>query len=148
MLNTKGFTLIELMITVAIVGILAGVAYPGYQDSVRKSRRADAQGALLGFANAMERYFTENNSYQGAAGTDTTPADTGSPRIYSTTSPVDGTTAYYNLTITAANASSYTLNATRTGAQSADKCGTLTLTNTGIKGITGADKGVTVADCW
>ena len=59
MLNTKGFTLIELMIAVAIVGILAGIAYPSYQDSVRKSRRADAQGALLGFANAMERYFTQ-----------------------------------------------------------------------------------------
>ena len=66
MLNTKGFTLIELMIAVAIVGILAGIAYPSYQDSVRKSRRADAKGALLGFANAMERYFTENNSYLGA----------------------------------------------------------------------------------
>ena len=63
MLNTKGFTLVELMIAVAIVGILASIAYPSYQDSVRKSRRADAKGALLGFANAMERHFTENNSY-------------------------------------------------------------------------------------
>ncbi|MFI3186333.1 MAG: prepilin-type N-terminal cleavage/methylation domain-containing protein, partial [Methylococcaceae bacterium] len=56
--SQAGFTLIELMVTVAIVGILAAIAYPSYQDSVRKSRRADASGALLGLANAMERHFT------------------------------------------------------------------------------------------
>ena len=58
-----GFTLIELMITVAIVGILASIAYPSYQDSVMKSRRADVKGVLLGLTNAMERRFTETNSY-------------------------------------------------------------------------------------
>ncbi|MBT5967504.1 MAG: prepilin-type N-terminal cleavage/methylation domain-containing protein, partial [Gammaproteobacteria bacterium] len=51
----KGFTIIELMITVAIIGILASIAYPSYQESVYKSRRADGKGALLGLANAMER---------------------------------------------------------------------------------------------
>jgi type IV pilus assembly protein PilE len=143
-MNTqKAFTLLELMITVAIVGILATVAYPTYRDSVMKSRRADAQGALMGFANAMERYFTENNTYQGAG---PAGADTGAPTIFSATSPVDGGTAYYNLTISAANASSYTLSAAPTGVQSTDICGTLTLTNTGAKGFTGA--GVTAADCW
>jgi len=50
------FTLIELMVTVAIVGILASIAYPSYQDSVRKSRRADVKGVVLGLANAMERH--------------------------------------------------------------------------------------------
>jgi type IV pilus assembly protein PilE len=144
-----GFTLIELMIAVAIIGILAGIAYPSYQDSVRKSRRADAQGALLGFANAMERRFTETNSYKGAGGTNATPLDTGAPHIYSQTSPVGGGTAYYNLTINAADVSTYTLYAARTGAQSSDKCGTLTLTQTGARGIgTDADAGITAADCW
>lgn len=138
MLNPKGFTLIELMIAVAIVGILAGIAYPGYQDSVRKSRRVDAEGALLGFANAMERYFTEYNSYP-VAGTTT---------IFSSTSPVDGGTAYYALAITAATASTYTLTATPTGAQSGDKCGTLTLTQTGARDVTNADSGITAIDCW
>ena len=57
MFTTKGFSLIELMIAVAIVGILAGIAYPSYQESVRDSRRADAKGALLGFANSMERFL-------------------------------------------------------------------------------------------
>ncbi|MGZ8163523.1 MAG: type IV pilin protein [Methylobacter sp.] len=143
-----GFTLIELMIAVAITGILAAIAYPSYQDSVRKSRRADAKGALLGFANAMERRFTESNSYLGAAGTTATPADTGAPRIYSTQSPVDGGPAYYNLRINAATASSYTLYAAPTGVQTNDKCGTLTLTQTGARNITGQTTGITVADCW
>jgi len=109
----KAFTLIELMITVAIVGILASIAYPSYQDSVMKSRRADAKGALLSLANTMERNFTTTNSYVGV-----TPTNTG----------------YYTITITAA-ASSYTLNAAPIvgGPQEGDKCETLTLTHTGVK---------------
>ena len=146
MLNTKGFTLIELMIAVAIVGILAGIAYPSYQDNVRESRRADAKGALLGFANAMERHFTECNSYLGNGAN---CGGTGKPTIFSTTSPVDGGTAFYNLTIADdVTANSYTLNAAPTGAQSTDKCGTLTLTNTGVRNIANAASGITVADCW
>lgn len=135
-----GFTLIELMITVAIIGILVSIAYPSYQESVMKSRRADAQGALLGFANAMERYFTVNNSSYlgaGAAG-----GNTGTPTIFSATSPVNGGTPYYNLTINAATANTYTLNAAPTGAQTGDRCGTLTLTGTGVRGPTNP------ADCW
>ncbi|PKM11490.1 MAG: pilus assembly protein PilE [Gammaproteobacteria bacterium HGW-Gammaproteobacteria-3] len=141
----SGFTLIELMITVAIVGILASIAYPSYQDSVMKSRRADAKGALLGLANAMERHFTETNSYLDAAGTTATPADTGAPRIYATQSPVDGGTPYYNLTINAATSTTFTLNAAPIGAQANDKCATLTLTHTGVKGDTA---GLGVAQCW
>ena len=128
----KAFTLIELMVTVAIVGILASIAYPSYQDSVMKSRRADAKGALLGFANAMERRFTETNSYLGAAGNNATPADTGAPRIYPTQSPVDGGTPYYNLTINAGiTASTYTLRATPTGAQAGN--GILQVTQAGVR---------------
>ncbi|OAI21154.1 pilus assembly protein PilE [Methylomonas lenta] len=135
-----GFTLIELMITVAIVGILASIALPSYQDSVMKSRRRDAQGALMGLANAMERHFTETNSYLGAADSG---ADTGSPAIYATQSPVDGGTAFYNLTISAATSTTFTLTAAPTGAQANDICGSLTLTNTGARDFTG-----TGADCW
>lgn len=139
----KAFTLIELMVTVAIVGILVSIAYPSYQNSVMKSRRADVKGVLLGLSNAMERRFTETNSYLGAAGTSGTPADTGAPRIY--TIP-EQTKTYYTVTISAATASSYTLSAARTGAQATDKCGTLTLTHTGDKSFTGT--GGTVAECW
>lgn len=138
----QGFTLIELMIAVAVVGILAGIAYPSYQDSIRKSRRADAKGALMGLANAMERHFTETNSYVGAAGTDATPANTGAPRIY--TIPAQ-TANFYTITISAAAAATFTVQAVPTGAQNDPRCGTLTLAHTGARGITGTGS---VAECW
>ncbi|MGZ5008108.1 MAG: type IV pilin protein [Methylobacter sp.] len=138
----KAFTLIELMVAVAIIGLLAGIAYPSYKDSVRKSRRADVKSVVLGLANAMERRFTETNSYLGAAAGS---ADTGAPGIY--TVPA-ATASYYTVTISAATASSYTLSAAPTGAQSTDECGTLTLTHTGVKGITGAASGITATYCW
>ncbi|MDP2179731.1 type IV pilin protein [Methylicorpusculum sp.] len=140
----QGFTLIELMITVAIIGILAGIAYPSYQDHVFKSRRADAKAALSGLANAMERYYTENNDYAEARDTNGVPLST----VFSPTSPVDGGTAAYNLRINAAGTSTYTLHAIPTGPQANDRCGTLTLAHTGAKGISSAHTGVVVTDCW
>ncbi|NOT10422.1 MAG: type IV pilin protein [Methylococcaceae bacterium] len=144
-----GFTLIELMIVVAIVGILAAIAYPSYQDSVMKSRRADVKGVILGLANAMERHFTEFNNYCDAAagGTavancDTATEDTGTPSIY--TIPTE-TTTYYTVTISAATANSYTLSAEPTGGQANDKCGTLTLTDTGVKNNS---EGLSQSECW
>jgi len=135
----KGFTLIELMIVVVIVGILAAVAYPSYQDSVRKSRRADAQGVLMGLAGAMERHYTNNNTYKGAG---PSGADTGAPAIYAKKSPKDGTNTYYELTIKAATANTYSLKADAKGPQLSDKCGFLTLEHTGVKGH---EKG---SNCW
>jgi type IV pilus assembly protein PilE len=137
-----GFTLIELMIVLAIIGILAGIAYPAYQDSIMKSRRADAKGALMGFANAMERHFTETNSYLGAG---TISDNTGTPTIFSATSPVGGGVPYYNLTINAATANTYTLHAEPTGAQGNDKCGTLSLNQAGVRGVSTS---LSIADCW
>ncbi len=141
MMKQAAFTLIELLIVVAIVGILAGIAYPSYQNSLKKSRRADAQGALIGFANVMERFFTENNTYCdtgtsggantcGASGTD----DTGTPpaTLYQSTTPSSGT-AYYNLTINAVGASTYTLQATPVSGGPQDGDGNLQITNTGIR---------------
>jgi type IV pilus assembly protein PilE len=139
MKTQKAFTLIELMIAVSIISILAAIAYPSYQDSIRKSRRADAKGALLGFANAMERRFTETNSYcdvGGTGGANTCDVagtnDTGSPSIYSSQSPVDGGTKYYDLTINIVTASTYTLRATPINAQAGN--GILELTQTGRRG--------------
>jgi type IV pilus assembly protein PilE len=136
-----GFSLIELMVAVAIVGILATVAYPSYQNHVQRTRRADAQGALMGLAGALERHFTVNNTYLGAAAGG---GNTGAPAIYPTEAPLDGNTKYYDLRIDddpAPTVSSYTILAIPKGAQAGDACGTLSLTHTGVRG---ADQ----ADCW
>jgi len=145
-----GFTLIELMIVVAVVGILAAIALPAYQESVAKSKRADAQGALHSLAGSMERFFTENNTYCGSdnGGAVGTCVNGDIPAFFSSQVPVDGGTAYYNLTISAVTAGSYTLTATRTGSMAGDKCGDFTLTNTSVQAITNQDAGVVAANCW
>ncbi|WP_231871169.1 type IV pilin protein [Halioglobus sp. HI00S01] len=94
---------------------------PAYQDSVIKSRRSTAQSDLIGFAQAMEREFSAKFTYANAvAGT-----------VYPDTSPTDGDTAFYNLSIQAVTANTYTLRATPTGSQSGD--GIIELTNLGAK---------------
>ena len=65
--NNKGFSLIELMIVVAIVGLLSAIAYPAYDNYVKRSKRVVAEGDLYALRNAMQRYFSENNTYLGAA---------------------------------------------------------------------------------
>lgn len=117
-----GFTLIELMIVVAVIGILAAIAYPAYQDQVRKTRRADAQGALVELAQFMERVYTQNNTYK-PGGTD--------PVLPFTEAPKDGTTKYYDLGVQANDGTRYTLRATPKGAQVGD--GYLELDHTGAK---------------
>jgi len=127
--TVSGFTLIEVMIVVAIVGILAAIAYPSYQQHVRSSRRADAQAALSELAQVMERRFTENNGYDlGAAGVVDPPAD----NLPFTQSPRDGT-AVYNLTLAAVAANTYTLQAAPIagGPQVGD--GNMQLAETGAK---------------
>lgn len=144
--KSKGFTLVELMIVVAIVGIIAAFAYPSYREQVSQSRRGDCSGALVGLANAMERHYTINSTYLGAAAAG---ADSGAPAIFPTSCPLDGGAPTYDLTITAATtASTFTVQAAPTGSQAGDRCGTFTLTNTGVKDVTGADSGVTWQECW
>ena len=126
----NGFTLTELMIVVVVVGILATIALPAYQDSVRKAKRSDAQGALMGFANAMERHFTTNGTYLGAGTTN--GGDEGAPTVFQTTSPLDSDRAAYNLTIKpGVTASAYTLVAEAIGGQEGD--GDMELTSTGVR---------------
>lgn len=145
--HSRGFTLIELMITVAVVGILAAIAYPSYQEQVRKSRRADAKSVLLQAAQWMERYYTENNRYdQNLAGT---AVSTSFSTAGLTKSPVDGAAKYYDISLAAVARNTFTLNAAPTSGtdQTKDKCQTLTLTSTGVKDVTGGAT-LTKEDCW
>ncbi len=137
MKNIKGFTLIELMIVVVIVGILAAIAFPSYQDSVRKSRRADAKSTLLATAQILERCFTEFNSYTN---TNCSIIDAGPDIDFVSDDITKGVSGdgYYTITDLGATltATTYTLRATPTnqGGQNNDAaCGTFELLHTGKK---------------
>ncbi|WP_326490965.1 type IV pilin protein [Marichromatium gracile] len=138
----KGFTLIELLIAVAIVGILAAIAYPSYQDSVRKSRRADARAVLLEGTQWMQRFYTENYRY------DQNKAGTAVAGLFPTSlqrAPQDGTTQYYTIALTTTR-DTFTLTATPTssGGQNSDSCGNLAITQSGAKSATGGS----IEQCW
>ncbi|MDF2178222.1 type IV pilin protein [Aliiglaciecola sp. CAU 1673] len=110
--NNRGFTLVELMIVVAIIGIIASIAYPSYTSFLVSSNRSAAQADLMALAAAMERHKAANYSYKGAA---SGGADTGSPAIFHAYSPSTEPVANkrYDLTIdtVSASGSSYVLKA-------------------------------------
>jgi type IV pilus assembly protein PilE len=140
-IKKTGFTLIELVVAVCIVGILSAIAIPSYKQHTIKSRRAEAQGALVTFANAMEQWRLQCGNYCKA---NTTPltcstdcsTSTGPPAIFPAVVPISGGTPTYNLTISAVTATIYTLTATplTTSSQKAD--GALSITNDGTKTCT------------
>ena len=139
--TSRGFTLIELMIVVVVIGVLAAIAYPSYMENVRKARRADAQAALVGMAAAMERYFVNTGAtYAGAAAAVPGPAT-----FYSGQVPLEGGRATYNLRITTLTATNYVLSAIPVNAQAGDRCGTLTLNTAGQQARTGT---APITDCW
>ena len=125
-MNQKGFTLVELMITVAIIAILASIALPSYQDSVRQTRRAAAQADLMELASHMERLYTANGIYGDAS---TALPDTGNE--------------FYDIDFAAGEPDddSFIIEAVPTGAQATDTCDTLSISNTG-------QQGAATAGCW
>ncbi|KNZ32566.1 MAG: hypothetical protein AD742_10780 [Methylibium sp. NZG] len=145
----QGFTLIELMITVAIVAILAAIAYPSYMEQVARSKRADAQSALLETAQWIERQYTITNKYDQfyKAGTLTTLVTAELPALRGKTGD------NYTLSFgdksggnTTPGAAAFTLRMVPKGGMTNDKCGTLTLSNTGAKDFSGSTG--TLAFCW
>jgi len=140
-----GFTLIELMVTVAIVGILAAIAYPSYRESIAKGRRAKLTTQMLAAQQFMERWYSENYDYsRNTAGTLVTAA-TQFPARFEKVPPEGG--QYYSLTLTATAQNSYTMTAAPMGAMSGDRCGSFTLNNNGTKGLTGGSTS-DVESCW
>jgi type IV pilus assembly protein PilE len=129
-----GFTLLEVMIVCVVVAILAAIAYPSYQSSVQKSRRAEAKTALLGVASRMERWSTEKSTYATAT--------LGTGGVFANHSE----NSYYNLSLTNLSATTYTIQAAPTGAQTGDPCGTFTYNEQGTKTVSGGTW--TRAQCW
>ncbi|MDM0012058.1 type IV pilin protein [Variovorax sp. J22P168] len=134
----RGFTLIETLIVLALLAVLAAVALPIYDDTIRRGRRSEARGTLLQAAHWLERFATANGTYPGEA--------SHLPGAFRTTSFASYRIAYEPRD---AQGSGYTLTALPLGAQATDRCGGFTLDDAGVRGLTVADASDSLkAECW
>lgn len=132
----SGFTLVELVIVMAILAIIAAIVVPSYQKYVERARRVEGREMLQRIASAQERFYTNRNRY-------TNDMTTNAGLNLATTTSEGG---YYAVTIlVAADGQSYTLTATPQGTQTEDKCANLTVNNVGARGYSGDD---TNGKCW
>ena len=135
----SGFTLIELMIVVVVVAVLSSLAYPSYQEYVVKAKRTEGKAALLDATQALERHFTNYNTYPAslsAAGVRTYSGDSAAKAAYTIAIAAGASGSL---------ASSFTLTATPANGHTDAKCGNLSINQLGVKGKTGT---LTVAQCW
>lgn len=130
----RGFTLIEMLVVLAVAAVLAAVAYPSYQSQVAKGRRADGKQALVELAQKLERFYTERGTYAGAA--------LGAGGLYAEVSAG----GYYTLAIATQSADGFTISATPKGAQAGDACGALGYNQLGDR--TRGGSGQTLEQCW
>lgn len=160
-----GFTLIELMITVAIVGVLAAVAYPAYTDSILKGRRAQARTALLDLMQQQERYMTQFNCYlpfstnstltaTATAGCDGKSSSAPASVPFKVFAGENSSNAAYRLSASACsvNGSNRPLNEcielTATPLKSDPAAGSLVITSNGAKSCTGTAASTNKSLCW
>lgn len=144
--RAAGFSLIELLTVILIVGILAGIAIPSYNAQTRKSRRTEARTALLDIAGREERLFSTTNAYSNKL------ADVG----YGTgdaTFPLTVGSGYYSVAVevVVGPPATFTLTATPVAGKGQDKdnqCAKLIVTNTGKQSATNKTNADSTADCW
>jgi len=142
--TNAGMTLLELMIVVAIVGILSAVAIPSYRAYVLRANRADAKRALVTLAADLERCFTRNNTYKDGGTTAPT-----APCLAATSLP-DASSGTYSIEVDTAgiNDNSFALRAVPIRGQVADtKCGTFMLNDTNSRTVSGSSSS-TPQECW
>ncbi|WP_305072807.1 type IV pilin protein [Propionivibrio sp.] len=134
MRQEDGFSLIELMVVIGIVAILATVAYPSYQEYVARARRADAKTVLLENAQFLERFYTQNGTYVGAA-------------LPVTEAPKEGSTKFYNISfVVDATSTAFQIQAVPKNGQAGDRCGKLRVNQSNQKSV--ADATLSSTECW
>jgi type IV pilus assembly protein PilE len=134
-----GFTLTEMMVTIVILGIVVGVAFPAYKNQVSSTRRSAAAGCLNEYAQFMERVFSTNMTYvsNNGAALSTLPQTNCSKNL----------AGLYTFTFNNA-ATTFTITATPAGGQIGDACGVLTIDQLGDRTANGRADAATVNSCW
>jgi type IV pilus assembly protein PilE len=126
----RGFTLIEIMIVIAIIGIVMTIAAPSFTEYLKKGRRTEVAGLLSEQVQLLERFYSQKNLYTGVAA-------------------LSAGNDYYSIVPTLTD-QTFLLTAVRKAGTSmaTDKCGDFTITNTGVRGMVNATAGLTTKDCW